>query len=280
MSWKLIPRPLVDRSSLDLSAIQPDRFRDLDVDAVARVRLGLGNEPIELGECFDIEGAGGDDFVEIAGSVKTSIYLGIGMKSGILRVSGDCGRLTGVEAEGGTIDVAGSVGFGAGSAMRGGLLRVQGDAGSGLGGAYPGRSIGMRDGTILVAGSAGDDVGLAMRRGLIAIGGSAGAGTGRSMIAGSIFVAGTVAKGTGAGMKRGTIVLMDENTLIDEAVSPTFAATGRFRPHFLAIYLRRLDELGFAVDPRLFGCECERYNGDLIERGIGEILVCNPYSVT
>ena len=59
----------------------------------------------------------------------------------------------------------------------------------------------------------------------------------------------------------------------DGAIPPTFAAAGRFRPHFLTIYLRRLGELGFAVEPRLFACECERYNGDLIERGIGEILV-------
>ncbi len=276
MSWKLIPRPIVERTSLDLSSIRPDFFRGLDRAGVARTRLRLGNEPIDLGECFDIEGEGEVDRVEIAGSVKMSMYMGMGMNSGTLRVSGDCGRFTGAEMTGGTIEIAGSVGFGAGLAMRGGLMRIGGDAGSGLGGAFAGSSIGMRDGTILVAGSAGDDVGLAMRRGLIAIGGSAGAGTGRSMIAGSIFVAGTVAKGTGAGMRRGTIVLMNENTIIEDAIPPTFAAAGRFRPHFLTIYLRRLGALGFAVEPRLFAGECERYNGDLIERGIGEILVCKP----
>jgi formylmethanofuran dehydrogenase subunit C len=131
----------------------------------------------------------------------------------------------------------------------------------------------MREGVILVEGSVGDDVGLAMRRGLIAITGAAGDGLGRAMIAGSIFTFGTVGHLAGAGMKRGTLALFGLPDPSNPDLLPTFAPSGRSRPPFVTLYLRRLRQWGFPVPEPAFSGMLERYNGDLVERGQGEVLI-------
>jgi formylmethanofuran dehydrogenase subunit C len=110
-----------------------------------------------------------------------------------------------------------------------------------------------------------------MRRGLIAIGGGVGDDFGKGLIAGSAFAFGQVGRHPGAGMKRGTIGLFGPGPV---DILSTFASTGRYRFPFLTIYLRRLKEWGFPVPPEVFSRELERYNGDLVEGGQGEILMC------
>jgi formylmethanofuran dehydrogenase subunit C len=72
-------------------------------------------------------------------------------------------------------------------------------------------------------------------------------------------------------MKRGTIGLFGPGPV---DILPTFASAGRHRFPFLTIYLRRLKEWGFPVPLEVFSRELERYNGDLVEAGQGEILMC------
>lgn len=155
-------------------------------------------------------------------------------------------------------------------AMRGGLLVIKGNAGHLVGASEPGERLGMRNGIILIHGSIGDDAGLAMRRGFIAVLGNVGVGFGRGMIAGSAFTFGSADYAAGAGMKRGTIALFGAEF---PKIWPTFAPSGIDRPVFLTIYLRTLRELGFPVPEDAFTCSFARYNGDLNERGQGEILV-------
>ncbi len=90
------------------------------------------------------------------------------------------------------------------------------------------------------------------------------------MVAGTIVGFGRVGSGTGSGMKRGTIALLGEE---EPELLPTFAGSGRHRLPFLAIYLRRLRELGFRVPGGAFAGDVRRYNGDLAAGGQGEILV-------
>ena len=153
-----------------------------------------------------------------------------------------------------------------------GLITIRGNTGSFPGAAYPGSRLGMHDGAILIEGCAGDDAGLQMRRGLIAIRGSAGAGVGRSMIAGTVIVLGSVGRRIGAGMKRGTLVLPSLPGPPEEHLLPSFARAGRFPMLFLTLYCQQLSAWGFSVPRAVSLAYLDRYNGDMVVSGRGEIL--------
>ena len=255
---------------VELSGLTPDVCREGNLDELRRRRVRVGNQGVELAELFEVDGGPGDDRLILEGDLRTVRGIGQGMRGGSLRVEGAAGDRLGAELAGGTIEVEGSVGDWAGAEMRGGLLRIRGRAGNGLGAAFPGSRLGMREGMILVEGSAGDDAGLAMRRGTIAIVGEAGETAGRAMIAGSIFVFGQLGRRAGLTLRRGTIAVFG---MPDYEVLPTFPASGRSRPPFLAIYLKRFRECGLPVPEDAFAGPVERYNGDLAEGGQGEILI-------
>jgi formylmethanofuran dehydrogenase subunit C len=108
---------------------------------------------------------------------------------------------------------------------------------------------------------------------LIAIRGSAGPGLGRSMIAGTIVVLGSVGKRVGAGMKRGTLVLPGLSEPAEHFLLPTFSHAGKFSLPYLTLYFRQLQELGFTVPQAVCTARLDRYNGDLVNGGQGEVLV-------
>jgi formylmethanofuran dehydrogenase subunit C len=252
---------------VDARAIQPG----LALADATRQPLPVGNTVIEAGELFAIEGDGNDGHIRFEGDLRSVRGIGQGLSAGAIEVRGDAGGLLGAEMTGGSIDVEGNVADWAGAEMRGGFLRIKGQAGDSLGGAFPGSRLGMREGVILVEGSIGDGAGSVMRRGLIAVSGRAGDDLGRSMIAGSIVVAGATGNRLGAGMKRGTVVVLGSPADRPTALLPTFVPSGRYRPPFLALYLARLRDWGFPVPAPAFSASLERYNGDLAERGQGEI---------
>ncbi len=248
--------------------LRPDRLGSRTAAEVASLPARVGNASATLGDLFRIEGDAGDGRLDIEGDLRHVRDIGRGMAGGHLTIRGAGGPGVGLEMAGGRIEVDGSVGDWAGAAMRGGHLLIRGNAGDMLGAALPGDRLGMRDGTIVATGDAGDDVGLAMRRGLIAIGGRAGQTLGRGMVAGSIFAVGPVGRHPGLGMKRGTLALA---ATAGSDLPPTFAPSGPYRPPVLTIYLRALAELGLPGAVLAFAGEPERYNGDLLEAGRGEI---------
>jgi formylmethanofuran dehydrogenase subunit C len=126
----------------------------------------------------------------------------------------------------------------------------------------------MRGGVILVEGNAGTEIGCTMRRGLIAIGGASGAFPGASMVAGTIFLFGPSGGRIGPGMKRGTIALCGRQ----EELLATFQAACLYRPIFLDLYFRQLRAWNFPVADALFQGRWQRFNGDLLALGKGEIL--------
>src|SRR5262245_5457418 len=261
------------RLPVEAEGLLPAALASLSAAERARWPLKVGNASVALGELFRIEGSGDDGRFVLEGDLRQVRRLGQGMATGTLTIRGDVGAELGAGMSGGTIDVEGAVGDRAGAAMRGGLLRIKGRAGNGLGAADPGSRSGMREGVILVEGDVGDDAGLAMRRGLIAIAGAAGDGLGRALIAGSIFAFGPVGRPAGAGMRRGTLALFGLPDPSNPDLLPTFAPSGRSRPPFVTLYLRRLKQWGFPVSEPAFSGTLERYNGDLVERGQGEILI-------
>ena len=260
-------------------AVEGDNLRPESLatpsDLAARVKVLAGNEAVELGELFEIDGDGGDGMLIFEGDLRAVRGLGSEMASGRLLLRGDAGARLGSGMTGGSIEVEGSAEDWAGAEMRGGLIRVRGDAGDLLGAALPGSRLGMRGGVILVEGRAGDDVGLAMRRGLIAVRGALGEGAGRGLVAGSIFGFGPIGRRAGSGMKRGTLAFLGKDGVAAFEPSPTFEASGSFRPPILDIFLKELAAMGFDVPGAAFAGSIRRYNGDRLEGGRGEILVAS-----
>lgn len=263
---------LATNLSIQGDLLRPDALRERSTHEVARLAIGIGNSSVELGELFHLDGDPTDGHLIIEGDLANMHGLGRGMSGGRLEIRGDVGHRVGAEMTGGTIEVHGSTGDRAGVAMRGGLLRIRGSAGDLVGSAYPGDRTGMRDGMILVDGSVGQDTGLAMRRGTIAIAGSSGDGLGRDLVAGSIFAFGHVGRYVGAGMKRGTIALFGDQ---EPQLLPTFRYACRIRPPFLTIYLRELRAVGFPTPQASYFRVFDRYNGDLLEGGHGEVMIPN-----
>lgn len=170
---------------------------------------------------------------------------------------------------GGVLEVHGCAGEWAFAEMAGGMGVVHGDAGHGAGGGYPGSRLGMRGGVVLIHGRVGEEAGVRMRRGLIAITGASGDWLGRGLIAGSILAFGPVGRHPGAGMKRGTLALLTTDAPGDFV---GYAPTGGYSFPFMTIYLKQLREWGVPVSPSMFAARFQRYNGDLLEGGRGEIL--------
>lgn len=257
---------------IEAECLRPDTLRDLSAAEVSRLVAWAGKDRVELGDLFTVErDDSGSADLTLVGDLSGVRRIGEGMTSGGLRIDGDAGGHLGARMSGGFIEVAGSVGDWAGAMMRDGLIRVRGNAGDRLGSAYPGERLGMRGGAILVDGDLGANAGEFMRRGLIAVRGEAGDGLGANLVAGSILAFGPVRGGRlGAGMKRGTIALFEGPML---PFLPTFRHACRYRPVFLTLYLKQLQDWGFDVPPDAFEAEFERYNGDLIASGKGEVLI-------
>lgn len=261
----------LDSTTLPCEApgLTPERLLGMSPDDVRRLSARVGNAGVELGELFD---CGDDSSTDLTfeGDLRPVRKLGENLASGRIVIHGQAGPFLGLGMTCGAIEVFGSAGDWAGAAMGGGLLRIRGDAGRSLGSGLPGARLGMKDGVILVDGSVGDEAGARLRRGLIAVGGSVGRGLGRGMIAGTIFAFGPVGDYPGIGMKRGTIGLFAKET---PRLLPSFLSAGSYRVPFLTIYLRRLAELGFAPARGVSAGAVERYNGDIADHGIGEVLL-------
>jgi formylmethanofuran dehydrogenase subunit C len=243
----------VTRLAVDAERLRPDLLRGSSAREVAAVELPVGNQRVEAGELFTIEGSEVSEALAFEGNLRGVARLGQGMTSGYLVIHGDAGPHLGAQLEGGVID---------------------GDAGDWLGAAYPGSRLGMREGIILVRRSAGSDVGLSMRRGLIAVRGDVGETPGRGMVAGTLMLFGRTGIGPGTGMRRGTIVLFEPRD-DDASVLPTFVASGHLRPVVLELYLRELEASGFPAPPSARSTQLQRYNGDLADGGQGELYLAS-----
>jgi formylmethanofuran dehydrogenase subunit C len=261
-----------DATALPVEAgpLRPDALAGQSADRIAGLPIRVGNTTADVGDLFDVSGELSDGQVMFEGDLRSTRGLASGLTEGRITIHGDAGLGVAARMSGGVVEVFGSVGDGAGQEMRGGFLRIHGTAGHGLGGAAPGSRVGMKEGVILADGGAGDDVGLAMRRGLVAVAGAVGNGVGRAMVAGSVFVFGTVSRYPGLSMRRGTLALFGGGA---ESILPTFAPSGFHRPHVMSIYLRRLATWGFSAAAAGFSGPFARYNGDLVGKGQGEILV-------
>lgn len=254
--------------------LKPEIFEGSTALEAARLPIGAGNSEVELGDLFRIEGTSGDDALRLEGDLAHVHGIGRGMSRGSIVIDGAAGSMLGSGMSGGSITVRGPAGDWVGAEMSDGLIRVLGCVGNYTGAAFPGSRAGMRDGVILVEGSAGEDAGFLMRRGLIVVRGGAGDGLGRSMIAGTIVLEGRAEGCVGAGMKRGSVVLLAPGRGPQTCLLPTFHRAGVFPTSFLTLYKRRLDAWGFpiSISESMLTASWERYNGDALNGGRGEVL--------
>jgi formylmethanofuran dehydrogenase subunit C len=254
--------------AVDAGDLHLERFAELGRAEIERraVRIaGLGLVP--LGELFAVKGERSAR-VRLVGDLRRFERLGAAHEQGELVLDGPVGREVGLRMRGGRITVRGNADWGAGLEMAGGVLDIEGSAGARAGGAALGAKRGMTGGEMVVRGSAGPEAGASMRRGLLTVAGDAGPGAGRATIAGTVVVFGAVAPDAGQWSKRGTIVALGP-----VSVSPTYRYACAYRPQYVNLLLRHLEErhglqAGRARDTGLF----RRYSGDLAELGAGEIL--------
>lgn len=261
---------------LEAEILTPDRLAGLTDGEVAALPIMHGNRAATVGDFFYVgSGQGqslplrGDMDVVIEGDLSRVKRIGEKMTAGRLHLKGSFGMHTGAGMQGGEIIVDGDVGDWLGAEMCGGRITVTGNAGDLVGAAYRGARKGMLGGEIIVHGNVGSEVGHYMRRGLIAVGGDCGDFAGADILAGTIVVLGRMGVRAGAGMRRGTIIAVQGAKLL-----PTFNFDCRYRPSFLRICLQHLRQLGISVTDGQLNGPYQRWSGDMLELGRGEILLC------
>jgi hypothetical protein len=78
-------------------------------------------------------------------------------------------------------------------------------------------------------------------------------------------------------MKRGTIGLFGQGAEGDRPpVLPTFTYSGAYRPAFMTVFLKQLEAWEFPVPAEAYGGVFDRYNGDMVALGLGEVLRWKP----
>jgi len=258
---------------LEVDSVRLETARTQSADGVARTLIQRGNKQVELGEFFAVSGSASDDNTIIwEGDCSRVKLIGAELSEGRVRIVGNAGMHTGAEMTGGELLVEGDAADWLGAELHGGRVQVSGNAGHLVGAAYRGGRRGMTGGEIIVNGSAGNEIGHTMRRGLIAVGGRTGDATGFNMIAGTIVLAGNDhGIRPGASMRRGSIVYLQNDGAPE--MLPTFRDAGCHPADFLGMYLARLRLAGFPLPDGLAAAEFDRFTGDHLELGLGEILI-------
>lgn len=252
---------------IEADSITPDLLAERNHAEIKALPAFYGRHKVALGDLFTVEGEYSENIV-VEGHLRHVKKIGQRMSRGRIILQGDVGLHLGAHMRGGEIIVHGSAGDYAGAHLQGGRIWIKANAGHFVGAAYPGEKRGLNRGIIIVEGNAGRTIGARMRRGLIVVLGDVDDFAGANMIAGSVLVFGHLGKRAGAGMKRGSIVALGTC----EPLLPTFRFESVFQPVFIKVFLKRLQEWGVPVTPKMAEGLFRRYSGDITSLGKGEIL--------
>lgn len=255
---------------LEVEGITPDRLREMSLAEIEKLEIFQGNVKQAIAEFFRVSGSPADEQHIWSGDLAGVHWLGTKMKSGRIEVQGNIGRHLGSELKGGEIQVFGDAGDWCGAELHGGLIHVHGNAGHLAGSAYRGSVQGMTRGTIIIGGDAGNECGHSLRRGLLYVAGNIGDLCGINMRAGTILVGGKSGIRPGAGMKRGMIAFLGNER---PPLLPTFRRACLYRPDIFRLIFRHLRQASAPITEETLAAEFELYNGDLLEGGMGEILL-------
>jgi formylmethanofuran dehydrogenase subunit C len=239
------------RISVEAENISPDKFAPLTLSQIKSLVVWQGNRQKTLSDLFAAEGddapaAAEETTIKLVGDYSQVKRIGEGMTCGLIEVQGNVGMHAGNNMKGGLLSIAGNADDWLAREMRGGKVVVMGNAGNYLGGGYRGEKCGMRGGEIEVKGSAGAYLGEHLCGGSIRILGNAGDFPGAANQGGTIFIGGS-AYLPGAEMSKGTITVKGEAKVL---------------PSFQRLEIVQVDGLAF-----------QKYAGDLVDNGKGELLV-------
>ncbi|MGD0708668.1 MAG: formylmethanofuran dehydrogenase subunit C [Anaerolineaceae bacterium] len=255
---------------VNASSLLPSKVLPLSLHDIERLSVDIGNARVALHDCCHVTcEADATDELVFGGGTGNLVNVGSKMDGSRLVVHGDVGRCAGVEMRSGELVVSGNAGDYLGAALQNGVIRVAGNAGHHCGAGLPGHKEGMAGGMIFVAGNAGCETGAAMRRGLLVIGGDSGDYTAANLRAGTIIVAGACGKNAGLGMRRGSLAAgkMDEPMLVG------FSSSGPADIEWLRIYRNKLGEWGVLLPQGWMNGCWQRFTGDRLSLGKGEVLV-------
>jgi formylmethanofuran dehydrogenase subunit C len=237
--------------SVEAEVLSPDRLAALSLGQIGEVAVWLGNRRRRLSDLFRVEGdeppaTPAETLVRLEGDFSQVKRIAEGMPAGTVEVLGRAGMHAGNGMKGGLLSIAGRADDWLGREMRGGKIIVAGDAGNYVGAGYRGEKCGMRGGEIEISGSAGAYLAEHMCGGSIRLGGDAGDFAGAANQGGTIYIGGSTYL-LGAEMTKGTI---------------TVGGRARVLPDY-----QKADVV--VVE----GKKYQRYLGDLVENGKGELLV-------
>lgn len=253
---------------VDMAEFTPENLKDLTPSAIARKKIHMGNQRMEIGELFNILGHPGTE-LRINSDSRRLYNIGSDMQWGKLVVEGYAGDNLGAGLAGGDIDISGDTGIRTGTGMLCGTIHISGNAGDLLGAPLHAMRQGMKGGTIHLRGNTGNRAGERMRRGNILIDGDTGDYPGCQMIAGTIAVLGKTGSMVGHGMRRGTLILGQK----PGSVPTTFNPTGSWQLvalNLITDYLTK-HQPRWKIPTSPASCR-QRWVGDLAERGLGEVF--------
>jgi len=250
-------------------------LQNRDLDGLRKWPLEQAGSKLRFEAIFELQETGEQaDSVTFHGDFSQLHGLGRGWAAGLLRIEGSVGDSLGEGMSGGRIEVTSDVGHCLGRGMSGGQIVISGNAGNHVGGPAPGSLKGMTGGEIFITGSAGDLVGERMRRGTIVVLGEVGGQVGQEMLAGTILLKSAPADLPGIGMKRGTILLLEQE-FADTFPGPHFDYAVRYEPVFIRVLLKHLQKTFGWNEAADISTIWDRYCGDMLEGGRGEILVAH-----
>jgi formylmethanofuran dehydrogenase subunit C len=239
---------------VEAEIISPDKLAGLSLAQIGSLEAWQGNNKKKLSDLFSVKG---DDVtakpeettVILEGDFSRVKRVAENMSAGTVESCGDVGMRAGTGMKGGLLRVQGNADDWLGREMRGGKIVVKGNAGNYTGAGYRGEKCGMRGGEIEIAGQAGAYLGEHMCGGSIKVGGDAGDFPGSVNQGGTMIIGGSTYL-PGAEMTKGSITIKGMVEML---------------PSYQKIELVRIE-----------GADFQKYVGDLVENGKGEIYVSNP----
>jgi len=254
------------------SLLQAGQLEELE-----KVLLETASGEVRCGELFDLATLDRNSEtpqVEIHGDCRSIIGIGEHWQNGRLDVLGDVGPAAGQQMQGGELFIHGNAGPGLGRSLRGGRIHLQGNAGAGVGGPAPGQLLGMTGGEIFIRGDAGKNLAERMRRGTLFVQGNVAGDVGREMRAGTIVLNASTHGELGAGLKRGTILCLNPAAELTANLGCRWRSAIPMQPVILRVLLLYLSQAADWPEGRnLLDSSYQRYSGDLLEGGRGELFL-------
>lgn len=254
---------------LDASGILPEHLLKQSEIDIAKFKVSLSGQPIEMGNLFTIRPLQ-SEILSVHGEMTCSRGWGESMTCGAMRIEGNVGDEVAADMRGGELTIHGRVGDRCGAGMRRGFVKVHGNAGDFTASCRVAQRRGMRGGLLWITGNVGMRAGDRMRRGTLLIGGDAGDYCASRMIAGTIAISGRTGSHIGAMMRRGTLWCPN---LRQEDIQGTFSMGQTVSLPHLPLWYRWLvgldpDFKSFVDSPPVV----RRWLGDRANQGLGELL--------